>query len=99
MKDPDRLKKEFESTKIMRQCRYFESCSAPLCPLDLLQEFRDKLPGEAECTLPKSKRIRIAENTKLPWKGMTKTEWAARLRWKRLPASEKDIRIAKLRGF
>lgn len=91
--------KEKESIQIMKECPHFDSCSAPICPLDLLQEIRDKGDGEEKCILSKSKRLKIASGTKLPLQGMTKTEWASHQRWSQLSESEKEDRIAKLRGF
>ena len=90
---------ESESVKIMQQCPRFLKCSVPICPLDLLQDERTKLPGEPSCTLAKSIRFRIGKNTDLPKKGLTQRELSGRLRWDALSESEKQRRIAKLRDL
>jgi len=38
----DGLGSDFPSQQLMRQCPRFERCSAPICPLDLLQDERDR---------------------------------------------------------
>ena len=83
--------------KIMRQCPRFDRCDVPLCPLDLNQDYRTNLIGEKRCTLAKSIRLRIAEISSLGRKGLTKSEWAAKERWKYLSETERQTRIAHLR--
>ena len=83
----------------MRKCPKFKNCSVPICPLDLNQDYRDRVKNESKCKLSKKRRMRIAKNTKLERQGMTKSEWAAKKRWDGLAESEKQRRIAKLIGF
>ena len=90
---------EKKSLEITRQCPRYERCSVPICPLDLLQDSRTRLAGEPVCTLPKSKRLHIGQGSKLPRQGLTKQEWAARIRWQSLTEAERQCRIAKLRPF
>ena len=87
---------ELKSRSIMRQCARFERCSAPICPLDLLEDERDYIRGEQKCTSPKSRRIKVGRDSELPRKGLTKSEWAASQRWERLSDTEKAHRTAKL---
>jgi len=91
--------REFESLKIMQECPKFDRCSAPYCPLDLLQDIRDRFPGEPKCRLSKNKRMKIAEGTGLPLTGLTKMEHAAEMRWNRLDRVEKERRIAGIKNF
>lgn len=74
----------------MRQCPRFQRCSVPICPLDLLQDERDYLPGEPKCTMAKSIRYRIGQDNDLPRKGLTKMEWAARQRYLNRSPEEKE---------
>jgi hypothetical protein len=83
----------------MRNCPRFEKCSVPICPLDPFAEQRDRLSGEPSCTLAKTIRIRIAADSDLPRKGLTKLEWAARQRQNDLPEAERLRRTANLRPF
>ena len=80
----DPLIANIASLAIMEQCPRFQSCSAPICPPDFLQDQRIFLESEPTCSLPRSRRFKIGENTILPQKGMTKSEWAAHVRWERL---------------
>ena len=90
---------EAKSVHIMHQCRRYDRCSVPICPLDLLQNSRIKLPGEPGCTLPKSLRYRIGREAGLRLEGLTKREWAANRRWQGLTEAEKETQMAKLRPF
>lgn len=90
---------EAEVLKIMQQCPRFKRCSVPVCPLDLKQDDRVRLPAEPKCTLPKSKREKIGKGTALPRQGLTKREWAAQEYWRTLDESEKANRTAQLRPF
>ena len=87
-KSPDKSK-EFASKRLMELCERFESCSVPICPLDLLQDVRDRLPGEPRCQRSKAKRIRIAQGSELPRKGRTEAEWAAEKRWQGMTEEQK----------
>lgn len=95
----DTRKCEFRALRTMRRCPRFDRCSAPKCPLDPLQDDRAYLPGEPKCTLSKSKRYAIGEDSDLPRQGLTKQEWAAMLRWHGLSETEKGRQQANLKGF
>jgi len=88
---------EKASIEIMRRCPRFSSCSVPICPLDLLQDERDYLKGEPRCTLAKSYRLKIGQNTQLKYKGLEKREWAAKQRWDNLSELQKANKRAELR--
>jgi len=75
---------EQECVEIMRRCPRWNKCSVPICPLDLNQSARVKLPGEEKCTLAKSIRTRIGRDTSLPMQGMTSREWSASQRYAQL---------------
>jgi hypothetical protein len=90
---------EQKSAAIMSKCPRFNRCSVPVCPLDLLQDGRSRLRGEPLCGFSKARRHRIGKDAKLPRQGLTKREWAAYLRWQRLPESERRRRTAGLRPF
>ena len=88
---------EASKIRIMQQCPRFERCSAPICPLDVDQDNRSYITGEPKCSLPKSKRIAIAQNTALPRQGMTGKEWSGMIHWNRKSEVEKLSKLAKLR--
>ena len=90
---------EIESVGIMSRCPRFNKCSVPICPLDLLQDLRNQLQDEPTCTFPKSRRYRIGKNTNLPREGLTKKEWAAKVRWQSLTEDERECRIANLKPY
>ena len=69
-----------EKISPMKKCPRFSFCSIPKCPLDGDIDLRVKLPGEPDCTLAKSVRMRLGKD--LPRKGMTKREFAGWRRWK-----------------
>ena len=93
------IEMEVQSLAIMSRCPRFLNCSVPVCPLDLLQELRTRLPGEPECKLGKTRRFRIGRGTDLERQGLTKREWAAQRRWESLNEAEKKRRTANLRHF
>ncbi len=97
--DKRAMSMESESVAIMRRCPRFGRCSAPVCPLDLLQEARTYGPGEPKCSLSKAKWNTIGQATALPWLGLTKREWAGLMRWQGLSEAEKARQEAILRGF
>jgi hypothetical protein len=80
-------------------CPRFDRCSVPICPLDLLQDERDGLLSDSKCTLAKSYRLKIGQNTTLKRKGLTKLEWAAKQRWDNLSETQKVNKKAVLREF
>jgi len=81
---------EREALNIMRKCNRFETCSSPICPLDLLQDKRTRLEGEETCTAWKSIRRKAGEGTALKYKGLKKNEWEAKRRWDDKPEEEKE---------
>ncbi len=84
---------------IMKLCPKFIRCSAPICPLDIDQDDRTYVKGEPKCKLSKENRIKIAKDTDLLRKGMTKKEWATYKRWRNLQETEKSKNIARLRAI
>lgn len=60
----------------MQDCRKYDWCSCPMCPLDLEQELRVALSGEPKCRLLKAERFKLGEG--LPRHGLTKKEWAGK---------------------
>jgi len=64
----------------MEKCPRWEICSAPICPLDPLQDRRvdrrDKWPDEPQCQARMWTRYQIAKDSNLPRKGLTKQECA-----------------------
>ena len=70
----------------MKKCPRFSHCSVPKCPLDQDIDLRVKLPGEPNCTLAKSRRIKLGKD--LPRGGMTKREFSGLKNWQK--SSEKS---------
>lgn len=87
------------SSIAMMKCPRFESCSAPICPLDTLQKLRDYRSGESKCTLSKTIRRRIGRTAGLEHEGLTKSEWVAEQRWGAMTDNERKQRTAHLRRF
>ena len=87
---------ELHDNAIMQQCPKFIRCSAPNCPLDNDQEDRDYIKGEPICTLSKNKRLKIGNDTPLPYQGLTKREWSAKKAWEALLEADKAERITRL---
>lgn len=75
---------EKENVVIMKKCSHFDRCSSPLCPLDFYQKERMRLVDEPKCTMRKASRYRIGKNTELPYKGLTKQEWAGKMLSKKI---------------
>jgi len=90
---------EIGSSEITQKCPRFKNCSAPICPLDPLQDNRTYLEGEDRCQLPKSRRLRIADGTSLPKQGMTNREWAGKQSWDQLSEAEQERKNANLARF
>jgi len=91
--------KEYESRKLMEKCPRFIRCNAPICPLDLLQDERTFIPGEAKCNLSRAKREALAAGTDLPRKGMTKAEWAAHCSWTSLNDTQRAYKMRHLTKY
>lgn len=68
-----------------RECTRFASCSVNNCPLhvDYPDLYTDPDDSEPRCTLPKSYRLKVAENYKgvLKFEGLTKREYSAKMSW------------------
>ena len=87
---------EIASGRLMQQCPRFNRCSVPICPLDLLQDRRDYVPGELKCRLPKARRLQIGQGTALERQGLTRKEWAAKQRWDNLSETERQAATERL---
>jgi hypothetical protein len=61
------------------KCPKFNSCSAPLCPLDIDYNKRSYLKGEPRCSLRRAKRLKYG--SVLPNKGLFPKEYSALKRW------------------
>ena len=81
---------ESGSLSIMEKCPRFGQCNAPICPLDSNQDIRDSLADEPKCTLAKSIRFRIGEDSGLPRQGLKKREWAALQRYQNQSSEERE---------
>ena len=90
---------ETRSVDIMRQCRRFDRCAVAICPLNLRQGSRIRLPGEPNCTLPKYLRYRIGKEAGVPQKRSDQEGWASQERWEGLSKAEKETQMAELRPF
>lgn len=77
-----------ENTERMQKCPRFHKCNAPLCPLDIHISERTYLPGEEKCTLPKTQRVKLGIG--LPFKGLTKKEYAGLKSWLNKTAKEME---------
>lgn len=93
------MKKYDTNTNPMKKCPRFEICSVPICPLDSGQDNRTYLKREPRCTLSKAIRHRIGVAAGLPRQGLTKSEWAAKERWRGISESERTRRTVNLRPF
>jgi len=68
----------------MCECPSFNVCSAPKCPLDPNIDLRSRrLPDEDKCKAQKPTRLKIGKKylQLLPYKGLTKKEWAGIKSW------------------
>ena len=64
---------------LMENCPRFERCSVNNCPLHPKYPDMDTCPQDSEkrCTLGKKKRLLIASDSGLKFKGMTTREWGS----------------------
>ena len=91
--------KEELTLQSMRYCSRFETCSAPLCPLDVLISERTDFPDNEKCGMAKPTRHRYWESMpeslrkELPFEGYFSSEYhrikSARERWESLPEERK----------
>ena len=75
-------------------CPRFDGCSVNVCPLDPLQNDKNRLQNEPKCTMRKSVRKRIGKkhSKALPLKGLTKREHSGMKNWHdKTPAEQKRI--------
>lgn len=67
------------------ECTRFKTCSVNQCPLhpNYPDIYTDGDDTEPKCTLPKSYRLKVAENFAgvLKFSGLTSREYAAKLAW------------------
>jgi len=68
-----------ENDARMASCPSFETCDAPICPLDALSDFRVVRPGDSKCKARKTSRLRLGGT--LPRKGLTAREWASTIQF------------------
>ena len=103
--------KEELTLQSMRYCSRFETCSAQLCPLDILISERTDFPDNEKCGMAKATRHRYWESMPeslkrdLPFEGYFSSEYhrikSARERWESLSEDKKAeirerIRHAKI---
>ena len=91
--------KEDLTLQSMRYCSRFETCSAQLCPLDILISERTDFPDNEKCGMAKATRHRYWESMpeslrkELPFEGYFSSEYhrikSARERWESLPEDRK----------
>ena len=81
----------------MLLCPRFQSCSAPVCPLDPERDVRTGPftdAHEPSCALSRSKRLELGRD--LPWRGLWPRELAATVRYEQM--SVEDRRQLAARG-
>lgn len=81
----------------MYLCKYFDKCSAPICPLDEFMSQRTYVKGELKCTLDKRSRKRLGVD--LPNKGLLPTELRSLKAWKSRSEKSKTETLKKLVKF
>lgn len=86
---------EVENVKILAKCPRFQSCDAPICPLDYYQSSRVYEEGDKKCDMEKGVRVRIGKGTELKYQGMTKPEWAGKMSWENKSEEEKQAIIER----
>jgi len=60
--------------KYMEKCPSYPNCSAPVCPLDPLQDRRISRSGEEKCRAKTMTRFTIAKDSQLKYWGLKKCE-------------------------
>ncbi len=78
----------------MKKCPHFDTCSAPICPLDIEKDKRIQLNGEPKCKLGKARRMELGAD--LPWKGLTSKELAGKRSWEAKSEKEKEECMSKV---
>jgi hypothetical protein len=88
------------SPRLMEYCSRYDSCDAPLCPLDVLIDTRPRFSDDDRCEMAKSTRhkywISMPDDLKkfLPYEGYFKSEFsrirASKKRWEGLSPEEKN---------
>lgn len=79
-----------KNLKITEKCPRFSFCNAPRCPLEEEVDLQPKFKEDEKCGLSKNRRVKIAEDSDLPYKGMTKSEWVATKRFQNLSPEDKE---------
>jgi hypothetical protein len=78
---------------LFRKCTRFKTCSTNNCPLhpDYPELYTDGDDPEPRCTLPKSYRLKVAENFAgvLKFGGLTSREYAAKMKWDNMTDEER----------
>ena len=103
------LSKDLLSIKTMSYCSRYNSCEAPICPLDILVKKRTYAEGDPECGMARATRHRYWENMpeelkkELPYQGYFQGEFtrlkAARERWESLSEGEKQGVLDRLKNI
>lgn len=103
------LSKDLLSIKTMSYCSRYNSCEAPICPLDILVKKRTYAEGDPECGMARATRHRYWENMpeelkkELPYQGYFQGEFkrlkAARERWESLSEEEKQGVLDRLKDI
>ena len=103
------LSKDLLSIKSMSYCSRYNSCEAPICPLDILIKRRTYAEGDPECGMARATRHRYWENMpqelkkELPYQGYFQGEFtrlkAARERWESLSEEEKQGVLDRLKNI
>ena len=100
--------KEELTIQSMRHCSRFETCSAQLCPLDILISERTDFPDNEKCGMAKATRHKYWESMQkslkreLPFQGYFEAEFnrikSARDRWDSLSEDKKAEIKERLRN-
>ena len=103
------LSKDLLSIKTMSYCSRYNSCEAPICPLDILVKKRTYAEGDPECEMAKATRHKYWENmpdplkSELPYRGYFEREFtrimAARERWESLSEEERQGVLDRLKDI
>ncbi len=85
------------------ECPKFDLCSVNKCVLDLNYPnlYIDKTDTERICKLNKNKRIIIASRYPglLKYQGLTKKEFAGKMRWEKMEPETKDKILSTIKKY
>jgi hypothetical protein len=79
--------------ELMNKCPRWNSCNAPICPLDALMEKRLRLTGEDKCKLTKKVRLELGKSLKN--KGLLPKELGGIKGYKNMD-TDTQLKIAKI---